>query len=422
MACGDSGGGKKSLSGLGIDDGFSDGVATSKLIDGSKDERLELDTGAVLEVSAGAVSKDVKITVERPADTKALKLVESFKSPGRIASAPYVLTPHGTTFKGDVTITLPIAKEGKNKDLRVAWLENEKDTQWKLLGVPKDNGEKGAAITLKHFSVLVLVEGEDDLEPMAEEDEPSEPDAGSGELDAGVDVEPRDAGMSMANDAQVRSDAGMMMPPPDAGPAASTYYSRLSECQLLERPGAIQEPMPHGPFERCYLDCWLKGSCADLRYLVCGDIDGVDASVSVAVANCVQGCAFTSVQCPDQSTALRCDGNPSCADASDEANCGDLYFQCAAPYPVLSEQRCDGYADCTMGEDELNCPHHMCDGVSLPPDVVCDGLPDCIDGSDEPATCAKLICTPPTGDRDPPLWPDAGATSTAAVVEDGGLR
>jgi hypothetical protein len=421
FACGDGGGGHSSLSELGIDDQASEGVSTSKVVDGSESVRLKLATGALLDVPAGAVSKDVKITVERPADTKALKLVENFKSPGRIVSAPYVLTPHGTTFKEDVTVTLPISPKASNKDLRVAWLENEKDTKWKLLGVPKSNGEK-AEITLKHFSVLILVEGDDDLAPMEGEGAP-DGDAGSATLDGGSDLpSPRDAGsdLPVTNDAQLRSDGGFMMPPADAGPIGSGFYARLQQCQLLERPGSIQEPQAFGPFERCYLDCWLKGSCEDIRYLACGDIDATDAGISVGVATCFEGCAPSIVQCPDQSSAVRCDGYPTCADSSDETNCGDLYFQCAAPAPVFADQRCDGYPDCNLGEDELNCPHHMCDGYTLPPDVVCDGVPDCDDLSDEPATCAKLVCTPPLDGGGPPLFPDASTTTSTAVFSDAG--
>ncbi|HEX6241107.1 MAG TPA: hypothetical protein VFZ61_09455, partial [Polyangiales bacterium] len=169
-----SGGGGGSLKALGVDDGASKGVATSREVTGEKEERLELSTGATLLLPKGAVDQSTKIGMERPADGKALDLVQRFKTDqDRIASAPYVLTPHGTKFQEEVTVTLPLAKSG-SREVSVAWLEDENDKEWKKLGVAKSDG-KNAQITLKHFSVLVVIEDASDLPEIEDiQDEPRE--------------------------------------------------------------------------------------------------------------------------------------------------------------------------------------------------------------------------------------------------------
>ena len=118
-ACGDGESGRRQGT-LGIDDGASRGVSKSAEVSTNKGAHIALSTGAALDVPIGAVDKDVKLTMERPADEKAVELVERFKKDqDRIVSAPYVLTPHGTKFKEDVSVTLPVSKTG-DRELSVA--------------------------------------------------------------------------------------------------------------------------------------------------------------------------------------------------------------------------------------------------------------------------------------------------------------
>jgi hypothetical protein len=201
---------------LGIDDGASEGAKDSLKVDGKSEATIALDTGATLTLPKGAVDHDVTIGVERPADSKAIALVESLKSVKAVASAPYVLTPHGTEFAKDVKLEIPVVNN-KDRELVVAWLKDESDREWKYLDSPTVENDV-ATVTLKHFSVVVLLDRArsgltiDAPDAGADDKDAGAPvqDAGRAADDAGKD-EPPDAGADPKQD----EDAGS--PPAEAG-------------------------------------------------------------------------------------------------------------------------------------------------------------------------------------------------------------
>ncbi len=173
----DSGRSAESLAELGIDDGASAGLETSAPVTGKEEVVMELATGARVKIPEGAADTEIVLGLKRPADSVALALIKGLASTDKVASAPYVVTPHGTKFKAEVEVTLPVVKDRDLKKLRVVWLEDEKDTKWKELGVPEVTG-KEAVVRVDHFSVLLLVEGE--REPSGAQPGYDDEDGGAG--------------------------------------------------------------------------------------------------------------------------------------------------------------------------------------------------------------------------------------------------
>jgi Low-density lipoprotein receptor domain class A len=419
IACSDGGGGGGSLAALGIDDGASSGLSKSGTASPEKSIKVGLDTGALVEIPAGAVTKDVKVSLERPADGKALELVNRLpKAEERVASAPYVLTPHGTKFQHDVTVKLPLAKPDA-RGLAVAWLEDEDDKTWKVLAAPEVEGDK-AVVKLRHFSVLLLIdevwdleldagtsnagsdgaasdvdaggdtedaespdEGED-AESMVERDAAAvEIDAGTGEDDAS-DGTPEAGG---AADGGVRSDASTGH---DAGPDGSVLLTRLSQCGMVSQQGLFYDPLISNPISQCHYRCVLDGTCSDLESLYCF---GGEAGYSSQTYTCFESCSPTPFTCPDQTLGAHCDGYLDCVNGEDEVGCDPSYVDCGGGLHLPSATRCDGDPDCPGAQDEIGCRVHLCDGgFAIAIELMCDGFVDCSDGSDEPASCAIVMC------------------------------
>jgi hypothetical protein len=350
FACGDDGGG----GGLGISDGAKTGVSVSMLVTRVNGATLTLKTGASVNVPPGAMKADAMLAMERPADARAVELTRSVPSRYRLASAPYVLTPHGSMFDNNVNISLPVGRTVANNKVRVAWIESESDTNWKIMEQPAISG-RAATFNVQHFSVMVLVEE-------AEEGDVSEP-----------------------SDFRAR------------------LLKKFDDCGMVERKGDfntgwIDEEFEEDPEDhqelRCELDCWFNAPCSEFRIYGEWCEENDELPDPPALLSCFDQCIGrpTRLSCVDSDGAMVnayiCDFDPECADGSDERDCpADTYFTCADGMRIADDSRCDGYEECSNGEDEENCPagtFFMCaDGDEQPEYVECDGHEDCTDGSDE---------------------------------------
>jgi hypothetical protein len=216
-----------------FDDGASAGQSVSALVSAKRGASMSLTTGAELKIPAGAVEEELEVTFKRPPDKDALALAgklnddDQKEKQKKAASAPYVVTPHGTKFKKDVEVALPILKmPSASAHIEVMWLEKEEDKQWKKLAVPSVEDNK-AKFKIAHFSVLLLVEVPGPA--------PAVEDAGS------VGNEPADAGVREPEEAAVISTAIMCK-------------GSDTPCEELKTPSGITEPCCEAETQKCGLE------------------------------------------------------------------------------------------------------------------------------------------------------------------------
>jgi hypothetical protein len=141
---------------LGIDDGANIGQETTTVVKSDGAAELVLPNGARVKVAHGAVAQEVTLGLKRPSDEEALRLLGSSYRIFELASAPYVVTPHRAQFAADVEVTLPVGQGLETQPLKVMWLEDESDLNWKELTRPRVENRQ-ATFKVSHFSVLLLV-------------------------------------------------------------------------------------------------------------------------------------------------------------------------------------------------------------------------------------------------------------------------
>jgi hypothetical protein len=122
---------------------------------------LRLDGGAAVSVPPGVVPDGVTLGIRELAGADVIPFVARLSPMDRPASAPYVLTPHGTQFEEPVEVSLPIAVGMRHELLQVSWLADESDTTWKSLGLAHVVGQ-AVVVRMNHFSVLMITAIEDE--------------------------------------------------------------------------------------------------------------------------------------------------------------------------------------------------------------------------------------------------------------------
>ncbi len=343
-----------SLRELGIDDGASEGAVAEALVAVDKETTLSLKTGAEVKIAAGSTTKELTVTLSRPPDKQALAFVQSTDK--KLASAPYVITPHRQAFDKQVEVTLPVSGKVNTDKVQMIYLADEKDRDWKVVGKPQVSAGK-AKIMVDHFSVLLLVE----------EEEPSGVDEETGGT---VEVPSLDGGSTGdvcdgCPEGQVCGGDGLR----ECVPAPGTC-ERLSCVERSAECGEITNDC--GGVLHCG-ECPEGQTCgAGGVPNVCGDRENMDACVPLT-------CVALDAECGEAFDG--CGRMLNCGTCPEDLVCGILEpnkCDASACIPVSSADACEGKCgtvddgcggayECGPANGGIECsPPTWCGGSGVP--------------------------------------------------------